>query len=116
MAIPSPLRSSGRPRARWVVRSKSGTPSTVCPTSWPLEPGTPHCPPSQPAAAAPRPPPPPGTPGPLLTATAAPLPETGSALRLGGVSGLVAHDPLSSHLLTITERRPNGEVGSGPHR
>jgi hypothetical protein len=57
-----------------------------------------------------------GPPGILLSSALADAPELESGLRLGGFSGLVATDPDGRHFLTVTDRGPNDEIGSGKNK
>jgi hypothetical protein len=60
--------------------------------------------------------PPAGQPGLVLSSVLTDAPELSGGLRLGGFSGLVAADRSGTRFITVTDRGPNDELGSGKNR
>lgn len=115
------LTALGRP-APPVVGQPATTPSTI-ETPQPASLIVPTPRPTSDAAARPTQAPAPtqsaalvGPPGILIGATLTDSPEVGSGLHFGGFSGLVSLDRAGRRFLTITDRGPNDEIGSGKRR
>ena len=58
----------------------------------------------------------PGSPGMLTSALLTGAPDVGVGIHLGGFSGLQALDASGTRFATVTDRGPNGEIGSGKNK